>query len=82
MCNILVATQPLVSVWELLMGVGETGKLPILLLLSPQSISWQVNEEKGLWPRGIQLGEKVTLEKKERYLHFAGTAPSWCQCAV
>ena len=30
-CNILVATQPLVSVWELLMGVGEMGKLPILL---------------------------------------------------
>ena len=28
------------------------------------------------------LGEKVTLEKKERYLHFAGTAPSRCQCAV
>ena len=64
------------------MGVGETGKLPILLLLSPQSISWQVKEEKGLWPCGIQLGEKVTLEKKERYLHFAGMAPSRCRCAV
>ena len=63
MCNILVATQPLVSVWELLMGVGETGKLPILLLLSPQSISWQVKEEKSPWTHGI-LVKRSLLRRK------------------
>ena len=57
MCNILVATQPLVSVWELLMGVGKMGKLPILLpLASSPSVL------RG-WEKAYR-GEKVTLEKK------------------
>ena len=57
-CNILVASQPLVSVWELLMGVGgKMGKLPILLpLASSPSVL------RG-WEKAYR-GEKVTLEKK------------------
>ena len=54
-CNILVATQPLVSVWELLMGVGENGE--IANSSSPQSISFRAGKK-------AYLGEKVTLEKK------------------
>ena len=45
------------------MGVGETGKLPILLLLSPQSISWQVKDEKGLWSRGILVKRSLWRRK-------------------
>ena len=67
-CNILVATQPLVSVWELLMGVGEMGKLPILLpppLASSQSISLRGGKGVSRW-KG-HFGE----ERPGRYLHFA-----------
>ena len=54
-CNILVATQPLVSVWELLMGVGKMGKLPILL---PRRLSPSVSEGKGVsWWKG-HFGEE------------------------
>ena len=70
-CNILVATQPLVSVWELLMGVGKMGKLPILL---PRRLSPSVSEGKGVsWWKG-HFGE----ERRWALLAFwsAGTGVS------
>ena len=75
-CNILVATQPLVSVWELLMGVGKMGKLPILLPASPS-----VCEREKAY-----RGEKVTLEKKGLgvtcILRAHGTVGGWCLVSV
>ena len=56
-CNILVATQPLVSVWELLMGVGENGEIANSSSPPAQSISFRAGKK-------AYLGEKVTLEKK------------------
>ena len=77
--NILVATQPLVSVWELLMGNWENGEIANSSSPSPAAVHQCCEREKAY------RGEKVTLEKKGLGVTCI-LLESWCvagcQCAV
>ena len=65
-CNILVATQPLVSVWELLMGVGKMGKLPILLPLQPSRSVSEPVKRRILVKRSLLRRKSVTCILRAR----------------
>ena len=73
-CNILVATQPLVSVWELLMGVGENGEIANSSSPAAQSISFRgkrrILVKRSLWRRKA-LGVTCILVGRHG-----------CQCAL